>query len=147
MFILILFSVPFLFDDKPSIVDDYLIRNIHHLQNIWNFWPTRFVTYFSFAFNYLFGGLNVFGYHVFNLMVHLISAALVWLLTLLTFSTPVMKEEKIARHADVISLFAGLVFVAHPVQTEAVTYYQLGKYDKAWVMCTKPTLGLLLTLG
>ena len=33
-----------------------------------------------------------------------------------------MKEDKITRHADLIALFAGLVFVSHPIQTEAVTY-------------------------
>ena len=40
----------------------------------------------------------------------------------MTFSTPAMKENKIIQHANLIALFAGLVFVAHPVQTEAVTY-------------------------
>jgi tetratricopeptide (TPR) repeat protein len=49
-------------------------------------------------------------------------AILVWWLVLLTFSTPAMKEEKIARHANIIALFAGLIFVSHPVQIEAVTY-------------------------
>ena len=33
-----------------------------------------------------------------------------------------MKEDKITRHAGLIALFAGLVFVSHPPQTEAVTY-------------------------
>jgi tetratricopeptide (TPR) repeat protein len=72
--------------------------------------------------NYHFNGLNVFGYHVFNLAVHLGTAILVWWLTLLTLSTPAMKDDKITRHAGLIALFTGLVFVSHPVQTEAVTY-------------------------
>ena len=84
--------------------------------------PRRFITYLSIAFNYHFHGLNVFGYHLFNLAVHLLSAFLVWWLALLTFSTPMMKEQKIARHANLIALFAGLIFVAHPIQTEAVTF-------------------------
>ena len=33
-----------------------------------------------------------------------------------------MKENKITQHANLIALFAGLVFVSHPLQTEAVTY-------------------------
>ncbi len=33
-----------------------------------------------------------------------------------------MKEDKISRHSGTISLFIGLIFVSHPVQTEAVTY-------------------------
>ena len=76
-----------------SIVNNFAIRNIHNLQNIWNFLPCRFILYLSFAFNYHFNGLDVFGYHIFNLAVHLVSAILVWWLTLLTFSTPAMKEE------------------------------------------------------
>jgi ribosome-associated toxin RatA of RatAB toxin-antitoxin module len=41
------FSASFHFDDNASIVDNFAIRNIHHLGAIWNFWPTRFVTYLS----------------------------------------------------------------------------------------------------
>ncbi len=62
------------------------------------------------------------GYHLFNLTIHLFSAILVWWLALLTFSTPVMKNNKISRNADLLALFAGLVFVSHPLQTESVTY-------------------------
>ena len=112
----------FHFDDYPSIVDNVCIRNIYHLQNIWYFLPRRFISYLSIAFNYHFNGLNVLGYHLFNLGVHLGAAILVWWLTLLTFSTPAMKEERITRHANSIALFVGLVFVSHPVQIEAVTY-------------------------
>ncbi len=64
----------------------------------------------------------MFGYHLVNLTVHLLTAVLVWRLVLLTLATPAMKEEEITGHANVISLLAGLVFVAHPVQTESVTY-------------------------
>jgi len=93
-----------------------------NLQSIWDYMPSRFVTFLSFAFNYHFYQLNVFGYHLFNLAIHLATAILVWWLTLLTFSTPVMKKDKISQHANLISLLAGLVFVSHPLQTESVTY-------------------------
>ncbi|MBF0571105.1 MAG: tetratricopeptide repeat protein [Candidatus Omnitrophica bacterium] len=116
------FFCSFQFDDTPSIIDNHFIKNISDLQNIWNFWPCRFITYLSFALNYHLHGLNVFGYHLFNLSVHLASGFFVWWLVLLTFSSPFMKEDKIAKHAGPIALFAGLVFVAHPMQTEAVTY-------------------------
>jgi tetratricopeptide (TPR) repeat protein len=33
-----------------------------------------------------------------------------------------MKDNKITQHANLIALFAGLIFVSHPLQTEAVTY-------------------------
>lgn len=116
------FFSSFHFDDGPSIAVNAYIRNIGDLHNIWVFLPRRFLLYLSLAFNYRFNGLDVFGYHLFNLAVHLVSALLVLRLVLLTMSTPVMKGEKIARHADVIALFAGLIFVSHPIQTGAVTY-------------------------
>jgi tetratricopeptide (TPR) repeat protein len=112
----------FHFDDMPSIVNNPAIRNIDDLPGIWNYLPRRFILYLSLALNYHFGGLHVFGYHLFNLAVHLGCAVLVWWLTQLILLTPVMKDEKIARHSGVISLLAGLIFVAHPLQTQAVTY-------------------------
>ena len=116
------FFCSFYYDDLPFIVLNPAIKNISDLQHIWNFLPCRFILYLSFALNYHFSHLNVFGYHLVNLLVHLGSAIFVWWLTLLTFSTPVMKEERIACHANIIALLAGLVFVAHPIQTESVTY-------------------------
>jgi len=113
---------PFHFDDFPSIVNNSYIRNIYHLHSIWHSLPRRFILYLSIAFNYHFNGKEVLGYHLFNLGVHLGAAILVWWLILLTFLTPAIKEEKIARHANIIALLVGLVFVVHPVQTEAVTY-------------------------
>ncbi|MFC1485602.1 tetratricopeptide repeat protein [Candidatus Latescibacterota bacterium] len=44
-----------------------------------------------------------------------------WLVRLL-FSTPVMAGRNIARMKYVIAFGAGLVFVSHPLQTQAVTY-------------------------
>ncbi|MDP3041487.1 MAG: tetratricopeptide repeat protein [Candidatus Omnitrophota bacterium] len=109
-------------DDIVSVVDNPAIRNILNLQAIWNFWPTRFITYFSVALNYHISQLNVFSYHFFNLVVHLSSGILVWWFMLLTFSTPAMKGQKIAEHAKLIAFFAGLIFITHPIQTQGVTY-------------------------
>jgi len=116
------FFCSFHFDDSDYIVRNLFIRNIQNLFHYWIFYPCRFITFLSIAVNYHFNHLNVFGYHLFNLAVHLVCAILVWWLTLLTLSTPVMKGDKITKHADLMALFAGLVFVSHPVQTEAVTY-------------------------
>jgi tetratricopeptide (TPR) repeat protein len=116
------FHCSFQFDDEPYIVKNSFIRDIQNLQNIWQSYPCRFVTILSFAFNYYFHQLDVFGYHLFSVAVHLVSAILVWWLTLLTLSTPAMKENRITQHANIIALFVGLIFVSHPVQVESVTY-------------------------
>ncbi len=116
------FSSSFHWDDGPSITANPALRDVRNLRAIWDFWPTRFLTYLSFALNYHLHRLDVWGYHVVNLLIHLGSAVLVWWFTLLTFSTPRMREQQIARSAGLLSLFSGLVFVAHPVQTQGVTY-------------------------
>lgn len=116
------FFCPFQFDDFSLIVDNSSIRDLHSLFNIWAVYPCRFITFLSIAINYHFHQLDVLGYHIVNLGVHVASAMMVWWLVLLTLSTPAMKENKIAKDADLIALCAGLIFVAHPVQTEAVTY-------------------------
>lgn len=123
------FHCSFHFDDSIYIFDNFSIRDIHHLYNIWNFCPTRFITFFSIALNYHFNRMDVFGYHLVNLAVHLVCSFFVWWLVLLTFATPAMKEiiggqdrDKSARIVQLLALLAGLVFVSHPIQTEAVTY-------------------------
>jgi tetratricopeptide (TPR) repeat protein len=116
------FQNSFHLDDNNNIVRNPAIRDIGNLHGIWNFWPNRFITFFTFAINYHFNQLDVFGYHLFNLVIHLGTAILVRWLILLTFSTPAIKENKIATHSNLIASLAGLVFVTHPIQTQAVTY-------------------------
>ncbi len=116
------FYCSFHFDDNFLIVHNLAITNINNLKNIWEYLPCRFILYLSFALNYHFHQLDIMGYHLVNLGIHLISAILVWWLTLLTVSTPLIKKDKINGQADLIALCAGLIFVTHPIQTESVTY-------------------------
>ena len=116
------FYSSFHLDDACSIVDNLFIRNIFNPRDIWNFWPTRFVTYLSIALNYHLSGLNVLSYHIFNLIIHLSSAILVWWFILLTFSTPRMIGKRITKDAKLVAFFVTFVFTAHPIQTQGVTY-------------------------
>ncbi len=116
------FHASFHSDDFHYICDNTFIRNFAVLLQHWTFYPCRMVAFLSFALNYHFNGLHILGYHYFNMCVHLLSAIFVWWLTLLTLSTPAMKEDKITRHADLIAFLAGMIFVTHPMQIEAVTY-------------------------
>ena len=112
----------FHFDDYPEIINNVAIKNIFHLKDIWIFWPTRFVAYFSFALNYCWGGSKVLGYHLVSLAIHLGASLLVWQLTLLTLDSPAMRHEKIAIHRAWIALLAGLIFLVHPLQTQPINY-------------------------
>ena len=128
------FQVPFVLDDKQSIVANADIRNLNNLP----LGSTRFVGYLTFALNYHFGGLDVTGYHVVNLLIHLACALLVYALLRLTFQTPYFSasfdvhqgarpgdaasQSQPLRASSFIPLMAALLFVVHPVQTQAVTY-------------------------
>ncbi|MFC1592321.1 tetratricopeptide repeat protein [Thermodesulfobacteriota bacterium] len=83
---------------------------------------TRYMGYRSLLLNYEHSGFEVFSYHVVNLSIHIINALFVYLLVLLCFVTPRLAHAALKKQSRHIALVAGLVFVAHPVQTEAVTY-------------------------
>jgi tetratricopeptide (TPR) repeat protein len=116
------FTAEFHFDDYSSIAGNLSIRNIGNLRNIWNFWPTRFITYLSLALNYHWGDSRVFGYHVFNFLAHLICTLLVWWFVILTFKTPLLKKENSAAHRNLIAFFASAIFLLHPIQSQPVDY-------------------------
>ncbi|MBU0606132.1 MAG: tetratricopeptide repeat protein [Candidatus Omnitrophica bacterium] len=116
------FHSPFQFDDEWNIVNNPDIKNLSNLRAIFNFMPTRFITDLSLAINYHFGRNNVLGYHLFNLLVHLSAAIMVWWLVILTLQTPALRDKKIAGHSCLIAFFTALIFVSHPVQTQGVTY-------------------------
>jgi tetratricopeptide (TPR) repeat protein len=125
------FSVPFQFDDFGNITSSPKTLDIHNPQVIWqHYTPTRFVTYFSLAMNYHLGRENVFGYHVFNFAIHLANAILVFILLRLLIAAGNQSgpETLLRRHPALLSspwllaLSASLIFVTHPIQTQAVTY-------------------------
>ena len=116
------FHIPFIFDDFPSIVDNRSIKNIGDFGAIWHFHAPRFVVYLTFALNYYFHGLKPFGYHLVNLIIHLTAALTVYRLAGLLFITPELKMHRLRKYTKTVALVAALLFVSHPVQTQAVTY-------------------------
>jgi len=83
---------------------------------------TRYVAYLSFALNYRIHRFDVRGYHIVNLAIHVINALLVYLLVRLFFATPALSLSSLRSKSGTIAFFSALLFVAHPIQTEAVTY-------------------------
>jgi tetratricopeptide (TPR) repeat protein len=77
----------------------------------------------TFAMNYYFGGLNVFGYHLINFLLHVGCALLVYFLILSSqrFPRPPPPEGNPLIY-QMTALFGALLFALHPVQTESVTY-------------------------
>ena len=119
------FNVPFVFDDEFSITRNPVIRNLDNFffkQEGYSENPGRYIGYLTFALNYKLGGLDVTGYHIFNLMVHIANAMLIYAFLILTLRTSCMKDSRLVHFSDLIAIFAAILFVVHPVQIQAVTY-------------------------
>jgi tetratricopeptide (TPR) repeat protein len=81
----------------------------------------RPVAMLSFALNFYIGSNHVFGYHVINLAIHLLTAFFLYLTVLNLFNTPNLKTKYI-NNSDFIALFAAVIWAIHPIQTQAITY-------------------------
>jgi protein O-mannosyl-transferase len=115
------FTASFHFDDNPSIVENAGIKRMNWDNFMAAFSGTRPIVNQSLLFNYYFSGLNVVGWHIFNISVHIANSFFVYLLALWTFSLPSLRE-RFGDRAKRMALFAALLFGVHPIQTEAVTY-------------------------
>ncbi|MBA4396036.1 MAG: hypothetical protein C0394_01400 [Syntrophus sp. (in: bacteria)] len=120
------FSVPFLFDDTINILENPSIRSL------WPPWAPlqvpaftgilgRPIINFSLALNYFISGEQVWSYHVFNLLVHILSA---WTLFAVIRRTVAFMPGD-ATHARIAFRYAfscALLWALHPLATQAVTY-------------------------
>ena len=113
----------FVFDDVRQIRDNPIIRDLgSFLPGRYAGLPNRYVAYLTFALNYRLGGLATAGYHLVNVVIHVANALLVYALVRLTFRTPRLKASALARSSRAIAAVAAALFVAHPLQTQAVSY-------------------------
>ncbi len=122
------FAVPFVFDDIDSIVRNSTIR---HLWPIWKalsppeaegFTVTgRPLVNLSLAVNYALGGNAPWGYHAFNLLIHILAGLALFGIVRRTLLLPGL-SERFAPSALPLALAAAVCWVVHPLQTESVTY-------------------------
>jgi len=77
-------------------------------------WPT-------FALNWYFGKDDVTGYHTVNLIIHLLSASILFFTILNLFKSPNLKGKYIGDE-PAIALLAATLWAINPIQTQAVTY-------------------------
>ncbi len=121
---------PFLFDDQVFIVRDFAIR-MNEFK--WDAIKTaalegrpkhRYLANISFAVNYYFGQYHPTGYHLTNILIHMVCAFFLYLFIRDTLTrTP---AGRTALPADIppwaTACFATLLWLVHPVHTGAVTY-------------------------
>lgn len=117
------FAVPFSFDDAANLQGTPVIQNLS-LDGIRGaLHSRRAFGIFTFQLNYFFSGWNVFWYHATNLFIHVSAALTLYYLLSLLLKTPYLVRT--AGRVDALAalpFFAALLFVVHPVQTQAVTY-------------------------
>ena len=126
-------NAPFAFDDSAVIIENPIVKDLGYMVNPseakvhkgpfeYELFRRRYVGYLTFALNYRMHKLNVAGYHVVNLYIHIINALMVYWLVVLTFRTPFLSSSTLRARSNQVALFTGLFFACHPVQTQAVNY-------------------------
>src|SRR5262249_35086090 len=111
----------FLFDDFGAIVRNPQITDLWRLGAV--FHPPaespvsgRPIANLSFAINDALNGLNVTGYHVVNIGLHVLCACLLYALVRLTIAR--LSTTSLSTHASNIALAAALLWVVHPLTSE-----------------------------
>ena len=117
------------YDDFANIVDN------PHIQMKSFSWPeikqcisgiyqdklSRPLSYLSFAINYRLGGMDVFGFHVINLIIHYLSSIFLFLFIYNTLKLPLVRD-KYSTIAYPVALLATLFWAIHPLFVTSVTY-------------------------
>lgn len=118
------FDCSFQFDDVHSIFQNSYVRDISKFADLgyWFNFYNRAPAQFTLALNYKFGQLDVFGYHVINLIIHILTSVFVFILTGFLLSSRSIKQRYIINNKKYIQLFSALIFAVHPIQTQSVTY-------------------------
>jgi Flp pilus assembly protein TadD len=119
-------SSPFFFDDWTSIQQNQQIRQL---------WPLsgalappkdtpvagRPLVNLSFAINHAIGGLNVTGYRLVNLAIHVVAALVLFGVIRRTLLLPSL-APRFKDHATDLAWAASLIWMAHPLNSEVVNY-------------------------
>jgi tetratricopeptide (TPR) repeat protein len=122
------FSGPFVFDDGPAVLGNPTIRHLSALGDVLS--PPREggqtvggrpVVNLSLAVNHALGGVSVRGYHVFNLIVHMLGALALFGIARRTLLQPALRE-RYGSSATPLALAVALLWAVHPLLTESVTY-------------------------
>ena len=114
----------FQFDSVAYIKNNLLLKDPESIISL-KFWIMGFFSrgllFISLAINTYLDGLRSFGYHVFNLSLHILNSILVFYIfqkVLVQFRNQIQTSKN-----DVsISFIAASIFLIHPIQTESVIY-------------------------
>ena len=113
---------PFAFDDIDSVERNPIVRfatqSYRH--------SPRSLLFLTFAFNNWLNGQNPFGYHIVNLVLHILNGLIVFAIARRIYnasnSQPSPGASRPLVVAKAYALIAAAFFLVHPIQTESVTY-------------------------
>jgi len=80
----------------------------------------RPVANISFALNYYFHGLDVKGYHIVNIIIHLLAGIVLYYFVKITLSIRLARDK--FDETWFIPFFTALIWLVHPLHTQSVTY-------------------------
>jgi len=108
-------SGEFVFDDQQIVLQNPALLNIHTLSDVGRValgW--RQLLFFTYGLNYYWSGLKPFGYHVFNLTLHVTSVLLVYFI--------ILQMAGRGNDSRYIALAGASVFGVHTLLSSAVDY-------------------------
>lgn len=108
--------------DSVFIFDNEQKFAFEGLRGTLKIYPERPVSMASFHVNYLLWGLDPYYFRAVNAAVLAVTAFMVSLVTLFLFRTPALSEKSGASGVELGAMFAGLVFLVHPVQAFVVLF-------------------------
>jgi len=120
-------EVPFIFDDTTKIQNNPHVR-ITKLsfkkiaKAAFNEYSAinRPVGNITFALNYYFHQYNLRGYHLVNITIHILTGIFLYLLIKTTLNIPLLNHKY--DQSGLIAFFSALLWLAHPIQTQSITY-------------------------
>lgn len=125
------FNNSFQFDDGYHIIDGQKIKKMENVlrPSHWMAVNNRPLSFFTLAVDYKMadkdeaGRPSPVGFHISNLIFHILAGFMAFLLAMEIMSLSIFKKNKVIRDYHVlIALATAFIFVAHPIQTQAVTY-------------------------
>lgn len=113
------FQVPFYLDDIGSITNNQNFNGAS-FSSLFEQYGLRVLGYIGLWLNFEYAKLNVVPYHIVNLGIHTLCGITVYFLVAKLSQTLNLFEH---REQDIaLACFVGLLFVLHPLQSQAVTY-------------------------
>jgi protein O-mannosyl-transferase len=116
-------DAPLIFSDRINIESNMSLRSLKTAFSV----PSdsglagRPFVNFTFAVNYALGGGKVAGYHLVNILIHILSAFALFGIVRRTLRTEPLRDDY-GRGAAYLAFAAAVIWMLHPIQTQAVTY-------------------------